>query len=176
MDAIQGQVRERQGFEYDIRGACLEEGATRKPCASITLTRPAEGKGIGGMPQVQAEGTYRQGLPPAVRSECGGQIDRSTERDGSWGVGKRVGLREEDSPLGRCQEADMAVINLRKVLGGPQFLAKVLIDFNGYGLKSTALIDTGAGGYNPPPVNPQHQQDAERRNRNMDRDEKRQKE
>ncbi|KAG5952047.1 hypothetical protein E4U58_000953, partial [Claviceps cyperi] len=40
----------------------------------------------------------------------------------------------------------MAVINLRKLLGGPQFLAKLVVDFNGYGLKVTALIDTGAGG------------------------------
>ncbi|KAG6020227.1 hypothetical protein E4U40_006318 [Claviceps sp. LM458 group G5] len=40
----------------------------------------------------------------------------------------------------------MAVINLRKLLGGPHFLAKLVVDFNGYGLKVTALIDTCAGG------------------------------
>ncbi|KAG6142441.1 hypothetical protein E4U12_003333 [Claviceps purpurea] len=147
MDASQDQDRERQGFGHDIGGDCPEEGATRKPGASTTPAGPAEIKGIWRLLQVQAEGTHRQRLPPEARSECCNPIDRSVEGDGSWGVGKRGGLREEDSPLGRCQEADMAVINLKKVLGGPQFLAKVLIDFNGYGLKLTALIDTGAGGY-----------------------------
>lgn len=40
----------------------------------------------------------------------------------------------------------MAVINLKKVLGGHHFLAKFLLGLNGYGLKLAAVIDTEAGG------------------------------